>query len=277
VSRLFAVALVLSFPAASAWAQTAPPAEVAPAAKPAVEPAVKKAAAKPKKAAAKPLQPAVAGPCELGVIAALEDKFSVQKIGITVFGNEETNVPVDWGLNEIVTERVRAAAGGAGVRKIAYPKGAFEPYYERSEALFRIPGDKLTPIVRQVAGNADCERYLVVTTLSVQLNGTNQPLNGIGILDGRGPFGHPTLFTYFKVTIFDGKTFEIRRSPLSNLGRALARGFTPEKPNPLSELDDGAFPQTAAAAAQNTMLRDRIRVLLAEKLDKTLLDVLKTE
>lgn len=276
MSRLFAAALVLSFPIASAWTQTA---EVAPVAKPAInKPAVKKAAAKPGKAAPKPLEPAAAGPCQLGVIAALEDKFSVQKIGITVFGNEETEVPVDWGLNDIVAERVRAAAGGAGVRRIAYPKGAFEPYYERSEALFRIPSDKLTPIVRQVAGNADCERYLVVTTLSVQLDGTNQPLNGIGILDGRGPFGHPSLFTYFMVTIFDGKTFEIRRNPhFSDLGKALARSFIPEKPNPLSLLDDGAFPQPAAAAAQNTMLRDRIRILLAEKLDKTLPDVLKTE
>jgi len=273
MSRLFAVALVLSLPTASAWAQTPSPAEVAPATKP----AVKKAAAKPKKAAAKPLEPVAAGPCQLGVIAALENKFSVQKIGITVFGNEETQVPVDWGLNDIVAERVRAAAGGTGVRRIAYPKGTFEPYYERSEALFRIPSDKLTPIVRQVASSTDCERYLVVTTLSVQLDGTNQPLNGIGILDGRGPFGHPSLFTYFMVTIFDGKTFEIRRNPLPNLGRALARSFIPEKPNPLSLLDDGAFPQPAAAAAQNTMLRDRIRVLLAEKLDKTLPDVLKTE
>jgi hypothetical protein len=273
--RLFTLALVLSFPAASAWAQTA---EVAPAAKPAVnKPAVKNAAAKPKKAAPKPLEPAIAGPCRLGVIAALEDKFSVQKIGITVFGNEETEVPVDWGLNDIVAERVRAAAGGAGVRRIAYPKGAFAPYYERSEALFRIPDDKLTPIVRQVASSTDCERYLVVTTLSVQLNGSNQSLDGIGILDGRGPFGHPTLFTFFMLTIFDGKTFEIRRNPFSDLGKTLARSFTLQKPNPLSQLDDGAFPQPAAAAAQNTMLRDRIRVLLAEKLDKTLPDVLKTE
>jgi hypothetical protein len=274
MSRLFAAALVLSFPVASAWAQSPSPAEVAPAAKPAIAPAVKKAAAKPKKAAAKPLEPSVAGPCQLGVIAALEDKFSVQKIGITVFGNEETQVPVDWGFNDIVAERVRAAAGGAGVRKIAYPKGAFEPYYERSEALFRIPSDKLTPIVRQVAGSTGCERYLVVTTLSVQINRTHQPFNGIGILDG--PFGHPTLFTFFMVTIFDGRTFEIRRNPLSDLGKALAKNFTLQKPNPLSQLDDGAFPQPAAVA-QNTMLRDRIRVLLAEKLDKTLPDVLKTE
>jgi len=64
MSRLFAAALALSFPAA--WAQTAPPAEGAPT----VKPAVKKAAAKPK-AAHKPLEPAVAGPCQLGVIAAL--------------------------------------------------------------------------------------------------------------------------------------------------------------------------------------------------------------
>ena len=267
--RFFVVAFLMSCLAASASAQVQP-------ATPAAKPAVKKAAVKPK-TAVKQLEGAQAGPCQLGVIAALEDKFSVQKIGLTVFGNEDTEVLVDWGFNDIVAERARATAAGVAVRRIAYSKGAFDPYYARSDALFRIPRDNLTPVVRQVAGNADCERYLVVTTVSAQLSGTNQTLNGIGILDGRGPFGHPTLFTNFIVTIFDGKTFEIRRNPLSNLGRALAKNLTIEKPNPLSQLDDAAFPQPAAVAAQSTMLRDRIRVLLAEKLDKTLPDVLKTE
>jgi hypothetical protein len=186
-------------------------------------------------------------------------------------------VPVDWGFNDIVAERARAAAAGIAVRRIAYPKGAFDPYYAKSDALFRIPRDNLTPIVRQVAGNANCERYIVVTSVSAQLNGTNQTLNGIGILDGRGPFGHPFLFTNFMVTVFDGKTFEIHRNPLSNLGRALARSLTMEKSNTPNQLDDSAFPNPAAAAAQSAMLRDRARVLLTEKLDKAFPDVLKTE
>ena len=66
------------------------------------------------------------GPCRIGVISAVGDQFAVQKVGLTVFGNEETEVPVDaWGLDDLVVARdPRAAGSGIAVRRIAYAKGA---------------------------------------------------------------------------------------------------------------------------------------------------------
>jgi hypothetical protein len=280
--RIFVAALLLWLTSSEGWAQTPSPAAPAAATPPARSaatptrsPAVKKGAPKAK-TANQPPEPVVTGPCQLGLIAAIEDSFTVQKIGITVFGNELTEVPVDWGYNEIVVARVRAAAAGMPVRRIAFAKGAFDPYYKPPETLFRIPRDVLTPIVQHAAGDANCERYLLVTTSNAAYGGTNQTLNGIGVLDGQGPFGHPILFINIQLTMYDGKSFEKQRIPV-DFATVLSRSLLGEKPNPLSRLSDADYPRPAAAAAQNAMLHDRIRTLLAEQLDKALPAYLKAE
>jgi hypothetical protein len=103
MTRLAALLLALSL-VHSAQAQTVPP----------------PAAAKAKPAAKKPSSPkavagtaAASGPC-IGVFPLLGDRFEVKKIGITVFGNEFKEITVDnWGLDDLVVERVRAAVGPA--------------------------------------------------------------------------------------------------------------------------------------------------------------------
>ena len=115
--RTISVACVRSWLATSGWAQAQPASGTA--ATPSAPPA-KTAAKKPApkaKTAAKPPAPADTGPCQIGVIPAIGDKFVVQKVGFTVFGNEETAVQIDaWGLDDLVAARARAAAPGIAVR-----------------------------------------------------------------------------------------------------------------------------------------------------------------
>ncbi|UGX93427.1 hypothetical protein G6321_00048860 [Bradyrhizobium barranii subsp. barranii] len=105
--RLAAPVLILLSFLTSAAAQT-PPATTAPAAQtaPQAKPTAKKATTKPK-ATAKPAESATAGPCGVGVIAGTGDIFVVQKIGLTVFGNDYAEVPVSWGLDDLVFARAR--------------------------------------------------------------------------------------------------------------------------------------------------------------------------
>lgn len=278
MARSLAVALVLSCVAACASAQTqpAPGTAAAQAAPPAVKPAAKKPAPK-SKAASKPAAPAGNGRCHIGVISAIGDLFALQKVGITVFGNEFAEAPIEaWGLDDLVVARMRAAvAPGIGVRKITYAKGTFAPYYD-PPTIFRNAKDDLTAIVRQSTANSNCERYFVVTKITVKVDGTNQTVRGVGILNqGAGPFTRTTLFANFHVTVFDGQTFAIHKSPFS-FGSLLAGSFTRTQ-EPLSELDKGSFPASAADAAASPMLRDRMRALLAARLDKTLPAYLKEE
>jgi hypothetical protein len=81
--RLFVAACILSCLAASALAQGRP-STAAPTVKPAKEPAPKA-----KTSAALP-KATDSGPCRIGVISAIGDEFVVQRIGLTVFGNEYT-------------------------------------------------------------------------------------------------------------------------------------------------------------------------------------------
>jgi hypothetical protein len=275
--RIFVTLLALWCLAASASAQGQPAATPP---SPAVKPAVKKPAPKAG-ISAKPANTVDSGPCKIGVISAIGDEFVVQRVGLTVFGNEYTEVPIDgWGIDDLVVTRVRAVSPGTAVKTIAYPKGAFGPYDHPAPALFRNSGDVLIGIVRQIAANTGCERYVVVTKLTGQVDGTNQTHRGIGVLNrgiGSGALSHTSLFADVDVNIFDGQTFAIQKKPFhfeGSLTKALLGEFGRD---PLSKLDNDAFPQPAAAAVTSATLRDRTRAWLTAVLDKKLAASFKEE
>ena len=270
--RLAAPVLILLSFLTSAAAQT-PPATTAPAAQttPQAKPTAKKATTKPK-ATAKPAEPATAGPCGVGVIAGTGDIFVVQKIGLTVFGNDYAEVPVSWGLDDLVFARVRAAAGNTPVRRITYAKGALDSYYHPKSGLFRNQREELSNLIRQVAGNAGCERYLVVMRSEGQLDGTNQSLSGVGIFSrGVGLISYAYVFAYIGVTWVDGRTFEIMKGPavtFEGVMKHMADNFVSNEL--LQKVDKSMFPETAADSANNTALRDTTRDFLTKRLDKIL-------
>lgn len=270
--RFAATVLVPLSILAPAVAQT-PPATTAPSAQtaPQVKPTTKKAAAKPK-ATAKPAEPATTGPCGVGVIAGTEDIFVVQKIGLTVFGNDYAEVPVSWGLDDLVFARARAAAGSTPVRRITYAKGVLDSYYHPKSGLFRNRREELSNLIRQVAGNAGCERYLVIMRSEGQLDGTNQSLSGVGIFSrGVGLISYAYVFAYIGVTLVDGRTFEIMKGPavtFEGVMKHMADNFVSNEL--LQKVDKSMFPETATDSANNTALRDTTREFLTKRLDKIL-------
>jgi len=276
VRVVFAAFLLSSFPISSFAQAPSAPSPIAQPAPAVAKPAVKKSAQKGK-AAAK--QPAESGPCQIGVISAVGDKFAVQKVGLTVFGNELTEVPINaWGLNDLVVARVRAATSGINVRKIAYPKGAFEPYYHPPTSLFRNGDEDLTAVVRQITTSSNCARYFVFTTYAAQLQGTNQSLPGIGVLHhGSGPFSNTSLFANFVLRVFDGQSFVIAKRPSADLGAILAGSFGRLGQDPLTKLEAADFPAAPADAVASSTLRDHTRALLAARLDKAVAAYLKQE
>ncbi len=270
--RIAASVLALLSALAPVAAQT-PPATPAPAAQsaPSAKPAAKKTTAKPK-APGKPAEPATAGPCSVGVIAGTGDIFVVQKIGLTVFGNEYAEIPVSWGLDDLVFAQARAAAGNTPLRRITYAKGAFDSYYHPKSGLFRNQREELSNLIRQVAGNAGCERYLVVMRGDGQLDGTNQSLSGVGMFSRSvGLISYAYVFAYVSVTWVDGRTFEIMKGPavtFEGVMKHMADNFTSNEH--LHEVDKSVIPEAAADAANNTTLRDATRDFLTKRLDKIL-------
>jgi hypothetical protein len=259
----------------SAVAQTPP----APAAPPApTKPAAKKAAPKAKPAAKQPVA-VESGPCRLGVISVIGDHYSVQKFGLTIFENEASEVPIDWGLDDLVFARVRAATNNdPTVRRIAYPKGVFEPFYNPKTILIRDPGERLPVIVRSFTANANCERYLVATTFKAELPNTHMALNGIGTYNqGLGALlRHSHLFANVAITLIDGRSYEEIKRPFVNFGANFAASMRLTE-DPLTKLDNSLFPDPPAAASANAALRERTRALVADRLDRGLPGYLKED
>ncbi len=278
MTRALLVALALSCFTTSICAQASPPAAEQPGTA-AIKPAVKKQAPKAK-ASAKPQIAAESGPCRLGVISVIGDLFSVQKFGVTVFETEGSEIPIeDWGLDDLAVARVRSASGAdPTVRRIAYPKGAFEPFYNPKSRFLPDPREGLPAIVRSITANANCERYLVVTTFKGELPGTHLVLNGIGTYNqGLGSLlRHSHLFANISVNVIDGRTYEKIDRPFANFGARLSEGLRIME-DPLTKLDNSFFPEPPAAASKSATLRERTRALVAARLDQTLPDYLKEQ
>jgi hypothetical protein len=275
VALLLALALV-----PPALAQTAPTAApTAPKSSPPKSPPAKSAPAKP--AAKKPAPPkastaapaAPSGPC-IGVIPHIEGNFVLQSVGLTMFGNDLKDVPISWGLDDLIVDRVRAAAGPRFVvRRFAYSAGIFEPVDH--PALFHIPD--LKAIVQSIVGAAGCERYVLVVQGNDQFGNTNQLVKGVGIVHRGGiidRFDINYLFALSSLSVFDGHTFEILKHQGGTLGgltlgERLAEDFTRTSPlrGPSRKLEDFAWPPAPDAV---TRLREPTRALLAASLDRVL-------
>jgi hypothetical protein len=270
------VLLCLAAPA-SAQTQPAPGTAAPPAAAPPTKPAVKKPAPKAK-AAAKPSRPADTGACDLGVIITVGAPIGVQKIGITIFGTEYSEVPFDaWGIDDLIDARVRVAAGaGAAVRRITVGKeGLYDLYEKPGKGLFNNPKENLMEAVRKIAANSRCARHILFSRINGKLAGTNQFLQGIGVVT-HGPFGRAAVFANFQVNVFDGPSFAVRDDPFGSFGARMSIALSKlTKDDSIRTAENTEFPASPEAAAKDTKLRDTARALVAERLDLILPEYLK--
>lgn len=267
--------LSLLVTAASAQAPAPAPAMPAPAKAVAKKKPVPKA-----KPAGPPAVAAENGPCSLGVISAIGDRFSVQKIGLTIFANEQEFAPIDnWGLDDLVMARARAATGNdPTVHRINYPKGAFEPYFNPKSRFLPDPNEGIPAIVRGITANAHCQRYLVVARAKGLAPGTKVEIDGIGAYNqGVGSvLRHSHLFAAFSITMLDGQTYERINPALAGIGARLERGLGLIE-DPLNRLDNELFPEPPSAATGSAALRERTRQLVATRLDQALPHYLKRD
>lgn len=219
------------------------------------------------------------GPCRLGVISVIGENYSVQKFGVTIFEAEAKEVPIDWGLDDLVFARVRAATNNdSSIRRIAYPKGAFDPFYHAKAIFIPDPKETLPVIVKGFTANVNCDRYLVATTYKSKLPNSNMTLNGIGTYNqGLGNIiRHSHLFANVAITLIDGRSYEQIKRPLTDIGANLAANMRLFE-DPITKLDNSLFPDPPETASTNAALRERTRALVVERLDRNLPGYLKEE
>jgi len=229
----------------------------------------------PKTTAAKPAA-AQNGNC-VGVISRLGDKFTVKKVGFTVFGNEENEVPVEsWHIDDLVVAKISGLLGKrTAVRRIPYKKEAFASL--DTPKLFRDREAEVGEIIRRITAGTRCARYVVVTGSGSSYGTTNQSLGGLGIVAGKKPYFTGDLYNLYAliaVRVYDGETFSLLIRKTASIGQptflAMIRG-------PHREVDESFWPVSPDVAAQNVKLRDAIRELVAQSLDATLPELQLTD
>jgi hypothetical protein len=196
----------------------------------------------------------------VGVISAVGHKFALQKIGITVFGNELNEVPIgSWGIDNAVTDKIGALLSRRfTVRRIALPKGAFAE------------SDDLQDVVRKVAASQKYDLYLVVTRGGQPFGSTNQVVSGVGMVEHGGALlpDNVTLFAVTAVHLYDGRTFERLhwRRVGFDMGTTVAIGGVVNAPH--RKLDRSWWPATPQAA-HSEKLKSATRTLLTDGLAQT--------
>jgi hypothetical protein len=239
---------------------------------------------------AKPKTPAAASPqaaqpnagdggkC-IGIVSAIGDTFFLRKIGITVFGNGQSSVPVEsWHIDDIVVSKISAfLSKGWTVRRINYPKGAFASL-DGQHALFYNYDDELQGIVRRVTSSTRCDHYAVVVKGGSNFGTSNQSIYGLGIVEATSILGASDyIHALFTIRIYDGRTFAIRGQRGASIEKwnLLSDFKGPGIHGPYRAVDNSLWPQSGAA--QSTKLRDGIRSLVEQALDATMPEVLRVQ
>jgi hypothetical protein len=134
----------------------------------------------------------------VGVISAVGHKFALQKIGVTVFGNEVNEVAIDsWGIDNAVANKISAILS----KRYTVKRITHSPRDLDAEA---------QDVVRKIAASQKYDLYVVVTRASAPFGGSNQHVTGLGMLEYGGALfpDNVTLYAVTTVQVYDGRTFE---------------------------------------------------------------------
>jgi len=208
----------------------------------------------------------------IGVISMLGTTFSMQKVGVTVFGNEYKSAPIaSWGIDDVITTKVTRLLGGdADVKRISYPKDAFAAY-EAPGGLFRDHNAEFKDALRKVTAGQKYDLYLAVVVGGSAFGSTNQFVRGIGIVQGSSVFANQMwIHALFHMRLFDGRTLELLGWKPATLGEstfmAVIRG-------PNRQVDASFWPQTERVES-DFRLRNAVRELVEQGISATLPEVL---
>jgi len=139
--------------------------------------------------------------------------------------------------------------------------------------LFRDYDADLGAIVRTLSAGTRCARYVVVTRTASMVSGTNQVVQGLGIVDHGGLQLNIKLYALSVLRLYDGETFAVLRQRAASLGQLT---LLADIRGPHRGVDKSFWPDSPDVA-QNARLRDAIRELVGQSLEMTLSELKPTD
>jgi hypothetical protein len=204
----------------------------------------------------------------IAVASALGSVFAVQKVGLTVFGNEFAEVAVDaWRADDLVVDRMsRLLNKRFDVKRVHVPNGAVAALAAAERKPFTDNEGELRSLVRDLARSQRCDYFVVITKGSSRFGNTNQQVTGLGIVAGSSPIiSNVYIHALASIRAYDGTTFELLRHSNLSLGQ---RTFLATIVGPHREVDKSYWPKSAQAA-QDARLRDTVLQLLDQSIAAT--------
>ena len=204
----------------------------------------------------------IAGAKTVGVVSAIGHKFALQKVGITVLGNELNEVRTNsWGIDAAAVTKVSALLSTRyTVKRISLPPHELD--------------EKLEDAIRKMAATQKCDIYVVIARAGVPFGSTNQVVSGLGMVEGGGAINPDNvhLFAITTVHVYDGRTFERlgwQRTEFQIGASLVGRVIN----GPYRTLDRTWWPATPQAA-HNDKLKSATRALVEQSLAKTIPEVM---
>ncbi len=139
------------------------------------------------------------------VMSAIGEEFHFKKIGIMVFGNEESKTSiVDWGFDDRVYALTEELLGEKF--KIKRIKTPAEGFYASAEFSFRDHRTQLEEKAYALSADMNCSYRLLIVVRGTPYSTSNQAVAGIGVVEREG-LGEP--FRYLHaiagIHLFDGQ------------------------------------------------------------------------
>lgn len=212
---------------------------------------------------------ASAGKKTVCVVSDVAHEFQLQKIGLTVFGNEASTVPVpQWKLDQAIFDKTKAILSASfNLKHIPTKIETYAPLRTEGGFLRDRDGERVA-LIQKLTASSGCDFILLVAGNASQVGSTNQYVGGLGVLEmGNELFGyyrqvHALTFLY----VYDAKTMERLQY---NRGETDEDTLFKTIRGPSQEVDVKLHP-TLQAVADDPKTRDMIWKQVERSLELTL-------
>lgn len=214
----------------------------------------------------------------VGLLAAMDDRFSVTVVGSTAFTNNRREEKLDLGADAALTaSAIEALSGRYQVVDMAQYRRAFidQPkHWPGEKGVFAESHPMVPEVVRNLMGGEKLDAYILITPGYGSVRGTNQQIAGIGVVQVNSLFGssNTLLHAGYIVSVIDGVDYslvaDMRAFPA---GESLMSNFSPVK-SPLSWPNAPVTSQALDAPARH---RDSLALLLKQVIAETVPQTLR--
>lgn len=213
-------------------------------------------------------QETAGGRRSLCVISIIGESFTLKKIAVMAFGNDETELSIDaWGIDDRVAAKAEALLGHRfAVRRITPARGALAQPKSTGFNFLQDANAEFSARLRRVVGAQKCDLYLVFSKAYSKYGSTNQFINGLGLVEAASFASVFHLHALTAITVFDGRTFEILKSERASIGQSTLITLIV---GPHREVPASAWPRSHDVS-QNEPLRNATWALLEQSIGKTI-------